>query len=158
MCWAAFEPYLIDLGIAVGGGLVSTGVYLAYQYWRDEYSRWPFSAGVAATPDPLILNNFTGRVWIRNPTRSTAQFDISFLLADGERGWPLLCYPSDAPTEKITGLASVRPGEKREFEVYPASYGSAILGISLLVYGPYRRRGREKLLPFDHAFDPMKPT
>jgi hypothetical protein len=157
MTWGSIAPYLADVGVAAVGGLVSTGVYLAYQRWLTDYSRWPYAVRVEATPDPMTAGNFTGRVWIRNPTSATSQFDISLLLEDGKRAWPRRTHATDDPTVKIDGWAQIRPGDAREFEVYPGSYRSRIVGVSLLVFGPFRKRGRERLFKFGHVFEVIPP-
>ena len=138
----------IELGIGVVGGLVSTGVYLAYQRWVTEHARWPFHVTHHEAADLQVPGNFTAKVSIRNRTSTSTQILINFRMSNGELCIPRACCEEEA-LNRVEGWGSIPPGDTREFEFYPDVHEFPIVGVKLVAKAPSQRELRE----FDYVFE-----
>ena len=155
MPWLDLGTLLEELAVGVTGGLVSTGVYLAYQRVVTEYARWPYFVQHREDRDPAVPGNFTARVAIRNRTNTSAQFMIHFVLTNGELSAPRSCCEAEE-LNRVEGWGSIAPGDTREFEFYPDTHELPITGVKLVAKAPSQRDCREFDYAFESPFGPLR--
>ena len=155
MPWLDLSTILEELAVGVVGGLVATGVYLAYQRWVTEYARWPYSVTHREAPDPTVPGNFTAKVAIRNRTSASTQFLINFILSNGELSSPRSCCEEEA-RNRIDGWGSIAPGDSRIYEFAPDVHELPITGVKLMAKAASQRECREFDYVFDRPFEPLR--
>ena len=147
-----------QLAIGVVGGLVSTGVYLAYQRWITEHARWPYGVTHQEIPDPATPGKFTGKVSIRNRTTMSTQFLINLRLENGELCAPAACCEEELDRRRVDGWGTVPPGDAQSFEFSPGAYASPVVGVTLVAKAPALRGIREFSYDFGRPFPPLDPA
>jgi hypothetical protein len=158
MVWADPTTVLGELAIGVIGGLVSTGVYLAYLRWITDYARWPYAVTHQEVPDPAIPGNFTAKVSIRNRTTTSTQFLINLRLETGDLHPPRACCADEADRRHVEGWGTIAPGDTRAFEFQPAAYPNAVAGVTLVAKAPYQREIRQFSYDFPQSFPPLSES
>ncbi|MCI4340044.1 MAG: hypothetical protein L3J73_02075 [Thermoplasmata archaeon] len=143
-----------QLAIGVVGGLVSTGVYLAYQRWITEHARWPYAVTHQELPDPAAPGNFKAKVSIRNRTTVSTQFLINLRLENGELRPPAACCSEETDRRAVEGWGTVLPGDAQAFEFSPGAYESPVVGVTLVAKAPSQREVREFGYDFARPFPP----